>query len=224
MKLRTTKFMAAAIAILASYSPAIAAGAPPTLASPSDSGTLPTIEWNMPGLKDEATPKTLVLCSQDVDEQIELYKSLIEKIGTLKGYTILDGNEPISPTKATENSGYIVFINKSANNKELMDCISNYPELKSIFTDFVQNKIPSQQSIVQELIRTGALPPGMPPSQCYSRFYYPAEEHGRWIAYVGIDYSADNSCFEDFLPNTFGISPRSCQSVGICSGGEMKGK
>ncbi|WP_244430681.1 hypothetical protein [Rhizobium sp. CF142] len=181
------------------------------------------IEWSMPDLKDETTPKTLVVCSEHVNEQIRQYRSLIEKATVLKGYTILDGNELNAQKRAADNVGYIVFINQSADNKALSDCIEKYPDLKPIVTHFIQTNIPDSQKTMQTLIQAGALPAGMPPSQCMSRFYYPTEDyyptreqHQRWVAHVGIAYSSDEICLESFLPSTFGIDPDSCQSAGIC--------
>lgn len=224
MKVRIASFAIVAISILAPCSSSIASGIEPlTPQLPSGAGTPPAIDWNMPDLKDKTTPKTLVLCSEHPAEQIGLYKSLIEKIGILKGYTILDGSKRNEWTQEINDPGYVVFINKISDNDELQNCIANYPEIKPIITDFIENRIPNQQNVLQKLTRAGALPPGVSPSQCYSRFYYPpVEGRGRWTAYVGIDYSSDGRCIEDFLPNTFGISPISCQSTGICSKGEKE--
>ncbi|WP_184459664.1 hypothetical protein [Rhizobium aethiopicum] len=212
----------AAILLSACSSAVAAAQGSPALEPPPDPGAPWAIEWSVPDRKDEMTPKTLVLCSDHMDEHLRRYRSLIEKLGVLKGYTILDGSKPVAYKPVAGAIGYIFSAHKGNEDRTVSDCIANYPELQPIVADFTEKAMSAQQNDFQSLVKAGALPKEILPLQCYSKFYYPTEDYfptrntKNWFALIDVDDSADNRCFDVTLPATFGISPDSCESAGIC--------
>ncbi|MBX4954337.1 hypothetical protein HJB51_22440 [Rhizobium lentis] len=215
--------MMSAVVFLTACSSAVAAvEGSPALEPPSDPGAPWVIEWSMPDRKDEMTPKTLILCSDHMAEHLGRYRSLIEKSGVLKGYMILDGSKLGAYKPAAGSVGYIVSAHKGNEDQTVSNCVAKYPELKPLVTDFIEKGIWLQQAEFQNLIKVGILPKEVRPLQCYSRFYYPTEDHyptkstKQWLALIDVDDSADNRCFDVTLPATFGIHPFSCEAAGIC--------
>ncbi|TBZ68795.1 hypothetical protein E0H64_15740 [Rhizobium leguminosarum bv. viciae] len=218
-----SSYMMSAVVLLTAYSSAVAAvQGGPALEPPSDPGAPWAIEWSMPDRKDEMTPKTLILCSDHMDEHLRRYWSLIEKAGVLKGYTILDGSKLGAYKSATGSVGYIVSAHKGKQDQTVSNCVANYPELQPLVSDFIEKGISAQQDEFKNLIRIGILPREVRPRQCYSRFYYQTEDYyptrntKKWLALIDVDDSPDNRCFDVTLPATFGIHPFSCESAGIC--------
>ncbi|NKL79773.1 hypothetical protein [Rhizobium leguminosarum] len=218
-----SRCMISAVILLAAYSSAVAAvEGSPALEPPSDLGAPWAIEWSMPDRKDEMTPKTLILCSDHMDEHLRRYRSLIEKSGVLKGYTILDGSKLGAYKSAAGSVGYIVSTHKGNEDQTVSNCVANYPELQPLVTDFIAKGIRANEDEFQNLIKTGILPKEVLPLQCYSRFYYPTKDHyptkstKQWLALIDVDDTTDNRCFDVTLPTTFGIHPFSCESAGIC--------
>ncbi|MGM5009384.1 hypothetical protein ACD592_09630 [Rhizobium sp. 969_B3_N1_2] len=210
-----------AVILLSACSSAVAAvQGSPALETPSDPGAPWATEWLAPDLKDAATPKTLILCSDDMTEHLRRYRLLIEKLSVLKGHTILDGSK-LGVRKPAADIGYIVFAHKG-NEDQISNCVANYPELQPIVTNFIEKEILAEQDQFQDLIKAGILPKQAQPRQCFGKYYYPTKDYyptrssKRWFALIEMDYSSDNRCFDESLAATFGIHPESCRSAGIC--------
>ncbi|PDT03790.1 hypothetical protein CO666_13995 [Rhizobium chutanense] len=212
-----SRCMISAVVLLAASSSAVAAAErSPALKPPANTNAPWAIEWLSPDLKDAATPRTLVLCSDRMDEQLRRYRSLIEKLSVLKGYTILDGSKPQTHKQEAGSIGYVIFAHRGNEDLAVNSCVANYPEVRAFVADFIEKELSSQQNSVQDLIRLGILPKGALPRQCFGKTYYPAEGTKTWLADVGIDGSSDNRCLDEFLPFTFGINPNYCSSSAVC--------
>ncbi|RUL97208.1 hypothetical protein [Rhizobium chutanense] len=216
-----SRCMISAVVLLAASSSAVAAvQGRPVSEPPSDPGAPWAIEWLTPDLKDAATPKTLILCSDDMAEHLRRYRSLIEKLSELKGHTVLDGSK-LGARKPAGTIGYIVSAHRG-NEDKVSDCVANYPELQPVVTDFTEREISAEQNEFQNLIKFGILPKEVKPRECFGRYYYPTEDYNPtrnstgWFALVEMDYSSDDRCFEESFSATFGIDPDSCRLAGIC--------
>ncbi|MCW1754958.1 hypothetical protein [Rhizobium acaciae] len=206
-----------AIGLLASYSSAVASGEEiPAREPPANTNAPSSIGWLDPDLKDAATPRTLILCSDRTDEQLRRYRSLIEKLGVLNGYTVLDGRTFSTLKRPAGAIGYIVSAHRGNEDQAVRSCAASYPELLSIVTDAIEKEIPAQQAEFQDLIRFGILPKEAQPFQCFSKQYYSTDGARTWVARVGIDSSSNDRCFNELLPLTFGISPDYCSSSDVC--------
>ncbi|WSH65625.1 hypothetical protein U8Q05_03625 [Rhizobium ruizarguesonis] len=206
-----------AIGLLASYSSAAASGEEiPAREPPANTNAPSAIGWLDPDLKDAATPRTLILCSDRVDEQLRRYRSLIEKISDLKAHEVLDGRKFSGINQAVGTIGYIVSAHRGNQDQAIRDCIANYPKLQGVVADFVEKEIPAQQDQFQDLIRGGILPKETQPRQCFAKYYYPAEGAMKWNLLVEMDYSSDDRCFDESYTSTFGISPNYCSSSDVC--------
>ncbi|MBY5640085.1 hypothetical protein HFO32_02060 [Rhizobium leguminosarum] len=209
--------MMSAVVLLTAYSSAVAAvEGGPTLEPPANANAPWAIEWLSPDLKDAATPRTLVLCSDRMDEQLRRYRSLIEKLSVLKGHTILDGSKPVARKQQAGSIGYIIIAHQGKEDLAVNSCAANYPEVRAFVTDFMEKELLAQQNEVQDLIRLGILPKSATPRQCFGKSYYPAEGTKTWQAHVNIDGSSDDRCLDEFLPVTFGINPNYCSSSAAC--------
>lgn len=217
-----SRCMISAVILLSACSFAVAAvKGSPAPESPSDLGAPWAVEWLTPDLRDEATPKTLILCSDRMEEHLRRYRSLIEKLSVLKGHTILDGSKP-GLRKPVADIGYIVFAHKGDEAQIVSNCVANYPELQPILNNFIEKEISAEKNEFQNLIKFGILPKGVRPLECFGRYYYPTEDYNPtrnskgWFALVQMDYSSDDRCFDESYATTFGIHPESCRSAGIC--------
>jgi len=214
--------MISATVLLAAYTSAVAAIQGSPALEPSSDPVAPwAVEWLSSDLKDAATPKTIILCSDDMAEHLKRYRSLIEKLSVLKGHTILDGSK-LGVRKPASDIGYIFFAHKGNEGDTIRNCVENYPELQPIVTNFLEKEISAEQNEFQNLIKFGILPKEVQPRECFGRYYYPTEDYNPtrnstgWFALVQMDYSSDNRCFDESLAATFGIHPISCRSAGIC--------
>ncbi|MGW9949827.1 hypothetical protein J2W92_005178 [Rhizobium leguminosarum] len=200
--------------VLLSYSSIVVAGSP---SSAANTNAPSAIDWLNPTLKDAATPRTLILCSDQVDEQLRRYRSLIEKISDLKGHEVLDGGKFSGIGQPVGTIGYIVSAHRGNEDQAVKNCVASHPELRAIIADVIEKEIPAQQARFKDLIRFGILPKGTQPFQCFSKPYYSTEGATTWIVRVGIDSSSNDRCFDELLPITFGISPDYCRSSDVCN-------